>query len=298
MIAGQAIAGVGFGSAFTAALQLLIPQVAPGGRAAVVAAVYVVAYTAFGVPIVVEGQLVAPLGEIPAVVGYTVLTILLALVSLVARTRLARRGRTPVLDHRERKPMSRIFLAGASGVIGRRLVPFLVEAGHTVAGMTRSASKADQIADLGAEPAVVDVFDREALIAAVVDFRPDVILNELTDLPDDVNQIAAYGDLNARIRTEGNQNVIEAARAAGSPRILVQSVAWELPDGPDSVAVKQLESSVLAESGVVLSYGQFYGPGTYNEHGLPAEPRVHIDRAAARTVEVLDAPSGVVTIVD
>ncbi|GAA4883180.1 MFS transporter [Pseudonocardia benzenivorans] len=95
MIAGQAIAGVGFGSAFTAALQLLIPQVAPGGRAAVVAAVYVVAYTAFGVPIVVEGQLVAPLGEIPAVVGYTVLTILLALVSLVARTRLARRGRTP-----------------------------------------------------------------------------------------------------------------------------------------------------------------------------------------------------------
>jgi len=194
--------------------------------------------------------------------------------------------------------MSRIFLAGASGVIGRRLDPFLVEAGHTVAGMTRSASKADQIADLGAEPAVVDVFDREALIAAVVDFRPDVILNELTDLPDDVNQIAAYGDLNARIRTEGNQNVIEAARAAGSPRILVQSVAWELPDGPDSVAVKQLESSVLAESGVVLSYGQFYGPGTYNEHGLPAEPRVHIDRAAARTVEVLDAPSGVVTIVD
>lgn len=194
--------------------------------------------------------------------------------------------------------MSRIFLAGASGVIGRRLVPLLVEAGHTVAGMTRSASKAEQIADLGAEPVVVDVFDRDALIDAVIAFRPDVVLNELTDLPDDVNEIAAFGDLNARIRTEGNQNIIDAARAVGSPRILAQSVAWELPDGPDGVAVKQLESSVLAEGGVVLSYGQFYGPGTYNEEGLPAEPRVHIDRAAARTVEVLDAPSGVVTVVD
>jgi MFS family permease len=85
MIVGQAIAGVGFGSAFTAALQLLIPLVAAHERAGIVAAVYVVAYTAFGLPIVIEGQLVGPLGEIPAVVGYTALTILLALVSLVAR---------------------------------------------------------------------------------------------------------------------------------------------------------------------------------------------------------------------
>jgi len=86
MIVGQAIAGIGFGAAFTAALQLLIPLVAAHERAGIVAAVYVVAYTAFGLPIVIEGQLVGPLGEIPAVVGYTALTILLALVSLVART--------------------------------------------------------------------------------------------------------------------------------------------------------------------------------------------------------------------
>ncbi|MGD9991053.1 SDR family oxidoreductase [Pseudonocardia sp.] len=194
--------------------------------------------------------------------------------------------------------MSRIFLAGATGVIGRRLVPLLVGAGHVVAGMTRSPGKAQQVADLGAQPVVVDVFDRDALIAAVVEFRPDIVLNELTDLPDDVNRIAEFGDLNARIRTEGNQNIIDAARAAGSPRILAQTVAWTLPDGPDAVAVEQLESSVLAEGGVVLSYGQFYGPGTYNEDGVPAEPRVHIDRAAARTVAVLGADSGVVTIVD
>lgn len=194
--------------------------------------------------------------------------------------------------------MSKIFLAGASGVIGQRIIPLLVDAGHTVAGMTRSATKADRIAELGAEPVVVDVFDREELISAITRFAPDIILNELTDLPDDVNQIAAHGDLNARIRTEGNQNIIDAARAAGHPKILAQTVAWELADGPDARAVKQLETSVLAEGGVVLSYGQFYGPGTYNPDALPSEPRVQIDRAAQRTVELLDAPSGTVLITD
>ncbi|MFB2597771.1 NAD-dependent epimerase/dehydratase family protein [Herbiconiux sp. P17] len=195
--------------------------------------------------------------------------------------------------------MSRIFLAGASGVIGQRLIPLLVEAGHVVGGMTRSAGKADRIAQLGAEPIVVDVFDREALIRVVSDFRPDVILNELTDLPDDVTKIGDHADLNARIRTEGNQNIIDAGRASGSsPKILAQTVAWQLPDGPDARAVATLEASVLAEGGVVLSYGQFYGPGTYNVDQIPAEPRVQIDRAASRTVELLDAPTGVVVITD
>ena len=193
--------------------------------------------------------------------------------------------------------MSRIFLAGASGVIGQRLIPLLVEAGHVVGGMTRSAGKADQLALLGAEPIVVDVFDRDALIKAVVEFTPDLILNELTDLPDDVNEIGAHSELNARIRTEGNQNIIDAARASGSPKILAQTVAWQLPDGPDARAVASLEQTVLAEGGVVLSYGQFYGPGTYNLEA-PADPKVQIDRAAERTVELLDAPSGVVVITD
>jgi uncharacterized protein YbjT (DUF2867 family) len=194
--------------------------------------------------------------------------------------------------------MSRIFLAGASGVIGHKLIPLLVEAGHVVGGMTRTAGKADQLTELGAQPIVVDVFDRDALIQAVRDFAPDVILNELTDLPDDVTKIGDHGDLNARIRTEGNQNIIDAARASGSPKILAQTVAWQLPDGPDARAVAQLESTVLAEGGVVLSYGQFYGPGTYNVDQIPAEPRVQIDRAAERTVELLDAATGVVVITD
>ena len=194
--------------------------------------------------------------------------------------------------------MSRIFLAGASGVIGQRLIPLLVAEGHTVAGMTRSASKADLLASLGAEPVVVEVFEREALVAAVVAFKPDIVLNELTDLPDDLANIGAHNELNARIRTEGNQNIIDAARAVGSPKLLAQTVAWELPDGPDARAVKDLESSVLAEGGVVLSYGQFYGPGTYNPDKLPERPRVHIDVAASRTVEALSAARGIVTITD
>lgn len=192
----------------------------------------------------------------------------------------------------------RVFLAGGSGLIGQRLIPRLVEEGHVVGAMTRSAGKTELLERLGAEAILVDVFDRDALIQAVVDFKPDLILNELTDLPDDLAEIGKHAELNARIRTEGNQNLIDAARQAGSPKLLVQSVAWQLPDGPDAVAVASLEKSVLAEGGVVLSYGQFYGPGTYNEQQIPAEPRVQIDRAAELTVAALGEPTGVVVITD
>lgn len=126
----------------------------------------------------------------------------------------------------------------------------------------------------------------------------DVLINELTDLPDDVARTAEHADRNARIRTEGNRNLIEAARESGSPKILAPSVAWRLPDGPDALAVKELERSVLAASGVVLRYGQLYGPGTYHERQPPVEPRVHIDRAAQRTLDALSAPTGVLVITD
>jgi MFS family permease len=92
MIIGQAIAGVGFGASFTAALRLIFPLAAAHQRAGVVAGIYVVSYVAFGVPIVIEGQLVGPLGEVPAVVCYTALTVLLALISLIAQTSIKRRA--------------------------------------------------------------------------------------------------------------------------------------------------------------------------------------------------------------
>jgi hypothetical protein len=110
------------------------------------------------------------------------------------------------------------------------------------------------------------------------------------------------GSVNAQIGTPASEpkerNVIEAARRSGSPKILAQSVAWQLPDGPDAQAVAELERSIVAEGGVVLRYGRFYGPGTYNEQRPPEEPRVHIDRAAERTVAALGEPTGVVVIVD
>jgi nucleoside-diphosphate-sugar epimerase len=192
----------------------------------------------------------------------------------------------------------RVFLAGASGVIGQRLIPLLIRAGHVVGGMTRSSRKTALLAQLGAEPILCDVFDREALIRSVRAFEPDVVLNELTDLPDEEEKIGAYSEVNARIRTEGNQNVIDAARLSGSPKLLVQTVSWQLPAGRDAQSAAELERAVLAAGGVVLRYGQFYGPGTYHERAIPAPPRIQIDRAAERTVALLGAPSGVVVITD
>jgi nucleoside-diphosphate-sugar epimerase len=107
----------------------------------------------------------------------------------------------------------RVFLAGASGVIGVRLVPLLDAAGHTVAGMTRSPEKADSLRALGAEPVVCDVFDAVGLKAAVSAFAPDAVMHQLTDLPDAVERIPEFAERNNRIRTEGTRNLIAAARA-------------------------------------------------------------------------------------
>ncbi|MGO4614959.1 NAD-dependent epimerase/dehydratase family protein [Nocardia sp. 2YAB30] len=191
----------------------------------------------------------------------------------------------------------RIFLAGATGVIGVRLLPLLIEAGHEVAGMTRSAAKADQLRAAGVEPVVCDVYDSDALTAAVVAFRPEMVMHQLTDLPDDAALLPERAGANARIRTEGTRNLIAAARAAGAKRFLAQSIAWEPPAGRGEV-IQAHEAAVLNIDGVVVKYGQFYGPGTYYEAELPVHPRVHVDDAAERTIPLLDASSGVVIIAD
>ena len=191
----------------------------------------------------------------------------------------------------------RIFLAGASGAIGLRLVPLLVEAGHEVAGLTRSQRKAATLRELGAEPVIADVYDAEALTEAVVAFGPDLVIHQLTDLPDDAAEIAGARAANARMRIEGTDNLLAAARAAGAERFIAQSIAWEVP-GEGAKAVAHLERATLDFGGVVLRYGQFHGPGTYHEEQPPEQPRIQIDAAAARTAELLDAPSGIVTIVD
>lgn len=191
----------------------------------------------------------------------------------------------------------RVFLAGASGVIGQRLVPLLVADGHVVGGMTRRPARARQIEAAGAVAVVCDVFDRARLEAAVVEFAPEVVLHELTALPARREDIAAFADANNRIRREGTRNLLAAAEAAGATHFLAESVAWPLP-GNGGRAVACLESAVLAAGGVVLRYGQFYGPGTYYEALPPPHPRVHVEDAARRTVPLLTAPSGTVFITE
>lgn len=191
----------------------------------------------------------------------------------------------------------RIFLAGASGVIGARLVPLLVADGHVVAGMTRTASKRGFLRDLGAEPVVCDVFEADSLRQHVVEFRPDLILHELIDLPDDAGRIREFAAANSRVSGEGTRNLLLAAQAAESPRVIAQSVAWEV-GGSGGRAKNYLEIAGLAVDGVVLRYGQFFGPGTYHEFEIPDMPRIHIDEAARRTVAALNEPSGIIDVVE
>ncbi len=113
----------------------------------------------------------------------------------------------------------RIFLAGASGVIGIRLLPLLVEAGHEVAGMTRSPEKVAELEALRAEPVLCDVYDAEALRAAMLGFGPDAVMHQLTDLPDDAAKLQGSRAQNDRMRTEGTRNLLAGAQAAGAGRL-------------------------------------------------------------------------------
>jgi nucleoside-diphosphate-sugar epimerase len=181
----------------------------------------------------------------------------------------------------------RVFVAGATGVMGVRLVPLLVDAGHTVAGMTRS--RPDTVAALGAEPVVVSAFDAEALAAAVRAFGPDVVIHQLTDLPDAEAGLEEAREANLRTRTEGTRNLLAAA---GDAKTVAQSTAFP-------ALVEEHERLVLEAGGVILRYGYWYGPGTWYDERSAPEPRIHIDEAARRTVESLGAPrSSIIELVE
>ena len=185
-----------------------------------------------------------------------------------------------------------VFVAGATGVIGRPLLKLLHAAGHGVTGTTRSQAKAADIETLGAKAVVVDAFDAEGLRAAVAAARPEVAIHQLTDLPDTVDpaKAEAMRQANARLRIEGTRNLMAAAKAAGVRRVVAQSIAFVYADGPkphretDPLdaseaqrvtigGVVALEDAVLntpGVEGVVLRYGRLYGPGTWFER--PAGP--------------------------
>ncbi len=181
----------------------------------------------------------------------------------------------------------KVFVAGASGAIGRQLVPQLLAAGHEVTGMTRSEENAEAIRAAGAEAVVCDVFDLTSLESAVAEAVPEVVVHELTALPPRLDP-KAKGALEPtnRLRTEGTRNLIVAAKAAGARRLIAESVAFFYapegdwvknedapafadapgPFGSAGKALAELERQVTGAEGlegVVLRYGWLYGPGTY-----------------------------------
>jgi nucleoside-diphosphate-sugar epimerase len=182
----------------------------------------------------------------------------------------------------------KVFLAGATGAIGRRLVPQLVEAGHQVTAMTRTKEKLGELYELGAEPVLCDVFDAGRLGSAIARAEPEAVINQLTDLPQTLNprKLAEYYAANNRVRREGTANLLDAARGAGIGRFLVQGSAYwyaqsggpvkteeaplyveaPAPIGPAVRTIKEVEDAVLSADGMeglVLRYGMFYGPGTW-----------------------------------
>jgi nucleoside-diphosphate-sugar epimerase len=193
----------------------------------------------------------------------------------------------------------RVFVAGASGAIGRPLVPRLVTGGHEVTGTTRSQARAEAIRAAGATPVVVDALDADALRSAVEQAAPDVIVHQLTALPDRFNpRKSNIYDPTNRVRREGTRNLLAAAEAAGARRFVCQSIAFAYKPGPkpevkDEGAplslrapppfgegvrvIDEMERLVVeaeALDGLVLRYGWFYGPGTYYGEGGSMETDV------------------------
>ena len=222
----------------------------------------------------------------------------------------------------------KIFLAGATGAIGKPLIRQLEERGHEVVGTTRSQARAGELRDLGATPVILDALDRDAVIAAVAQARPDAIVHELTALSNvDFRHFEKSFELTNRLRTEGTDNLLAAAHAAGVERFVAQSYAghpYARTGGPVKTeddpldpappaqmrstieAIKYLERAVLDHGGIVLRYGGFYGPGTGLARGgeqlemirrrrypIVGKGRavwslVHVDDAAAATVAAVE----------
>jgi len=198
---------------------------------------------------------------------------------------------------------NRVFLAGASGAIGRRLVPQLVNAGFVVFGTTRKLQSARAIEQLGASPVVVDVFDYPALASALDAAQPATVMHQLTDLPQTLTGALSEQALrsNARLRDEGTRKLVAAAIGAGAQRLIAQSLAWVYAPGAEphteehpldleakGAAAITMAGVVVLEGltlnspplrGVVLRYGQLYGPGTWNTAQSGPVP-VHVDAAA------------------
>jgi nucleoside-diphosphate-sugar epimerase len=221
----------------------------------------------------------------------------------------------------------RIFLAGATGVIGSRVLPLLIADGHQVTALTRRSASVPALRRAGAEPVVADAFDPADLATAVRQAEPDLVMHQLTDLS--AGSLAA----NSALRVAGTRNLVDAAIAAGVRRIIAQSVCWAYQPGEDpapestplDIAAPEprrttIEGIVALEGtaaelpdALILRYGLLYGPGTwFAPDGLRADDAragklvadgavtsfVHVDDAAAAAVQALGWPIGPVNVCD
>ncbi|URN93816.1 MAG: NAD(P)-dependent oxidoreductase [Candidatus Pristimantibacillus lignocellulolyticus] len=221
----------------------------------------------------------------------------------------------------------KILVAGATGVVGRLLLPKLILEGHEVFGLTQNASNKSIIENIGANALIANVFDREEIISALEESQPDVIIHQLTSLSN-----RNFSE-NTKIRIDGTRNLVDAALNVGVKRIIAQSISWAYEPG-EELAFEEEALHVLAEEPrkttidgifelertvtelphhVILRYGMFYGPDTWFESNgfmakqlfqrqFPASEGItsfiHVEDAAQAAVSALSWPSGAVNIVD
>ncbi|RFS82102.1 NAD(P)-dependent oxidoreductase [Actinomadura spongiicola] len=209
----------------------------------------------------------------------------------------------------------RVFVTGATGALGRYLVPGLVTAGHEVTATTRKPGRVAGLREAGAEPVVLDGLDREAVIAAVLDAAPDVIVHQMTALTGGMRDIRKPDKLFAAtnaLRTRGTDNLLDAAERAGTRRVVAQSYAGLGPDrrpGPPKTeedhddwrpipaasggraAIEHVEETVPARvpEGIVLRYGGFYGPGASD---------VLLDAVRRRRMPLIGGGTGVASFIE
>lgn len=197
----------------------------------------------------------------------------------------------------------KVFVAGASGVIGRALCTMLIEEGWSVYGTTRSENKVDMLKEIGVEPIVVDVYDEKKLEEVLTFIKPKIVMHQLTDLPAglDPDKMEEALVSNAKLREIGTKNLVNASIKAGVEKMIAQSIAFvyepgELPHteeshllnfedpiyGTTSKAVASLEGQVLNAPfvGVVLRNGLLYGEGTGFDQPVDFVPAVHVEAAA------------------
>jgi nucleoside-diphosphate-sugar epimerase len=183
----------------------------------------------------------------------------------------------------------RILVAGATGVLGRATLPHLE--GHDVVGLTRAPEKLPLLRTLGADGVVCDVYDSAELIRLAQWERPHVVVNFVTDLS------AGISEANNRARREGGKNLVRAADAAGSQRLILESVAFPL-ERPAAEALEQMEQTALQSplEVLILRFGRLWGPSTsYQEP--PEPPAIHINDAGTQAAKLItSSPAGTYVI--